>query len=116
MKHLGALAAGKPFLPLTSSLGDCDQWLPTCFNVDPPPSEGATPSHDGALVVSELLMAIKPEPSIIFFHSWTFRSRLHLQLTYNHGRTSDALLGPYFRHVVDVVTLLGLRDGLYPKL
>ncbi|KAI0922740.1 hypothetical protein AcV5_009636 [Taiwanofungus camphoratus] len=64
----------------------------------------------GEIVITDMMFSSKVAPTAMTMHLWTFGGKLNVRLTYNAGRTSDALTKPYFERVVDTVTRLCVEE------
>lgn len=100
--------AGKPFMPYMSSLGDVKSILPTRYPVRRAQAEGdsANGSADSAEVVIEdaVPTIVRVDPQVTTSLLYTFHDKLQLQLRWNAGRTSDALMNDWFGRVVEIVS------------
>ncbi|PCH37477.1 hypothetical protein WOLCODRAFT_109944 [Wolfiporia cocos MD-104 SS10] len=109
-----AMASGKPYVPYMSSLGDCTKLLPTRYVVTRSDVDGEgggtrTDVRSGAVRVVNLDIAGKVIPVSDSFLLWTWDEKLHFQIRHNTSRTSVALVDPYFRRIVDMLTKIGMQ-------
>jgi len=109
--YMGRIA-GKPGLPLMSSMGDCSHILPSDYPVHSPVSDASGGSAKGqpgggTLHIMDMSSGMKPDILSDTILVRTYNGQLHLRLTHNGGRTSPALMDPYFKTVIQIISEAG---------